>query len=478
MQMNGQQQATPNPVLSATWFYTAGVFALALWLLLCWPTLISMELVWRGSETYMHCYFIPAISLWLIWPLRQQINTQQFGSYFGLIALFASLTIWLVGFAADVNLIAHTGAISCLISILWCWLGNANFKLLRFPLLYLFFMVPFGEEANAPLQFVTAEMAVWLLQMSGIPVLHEGLYLTTPVGAFEVAEACSGVRFLIVALALACLFCHLNYRSWIKKLVFIAVLILFSIIANSFRAFFLIYLGESTNMAYGFGADHYFYGWVFFAVVILASFQIGARFADKEEEFTGSTTTTGDTQPKALVLSLLMLAGIAGWISMLTPVSPTVKTFVNQTQPLRPGLEPNHPYALTVTASMPQPNIGYYSASFAMRQSEGELISSENTLYDQKLWSLTDSKSVDIANSSLNRLLVTNGQGQRVVVLYRYQIGNMMMQSKAKAKMLQALYFLLGHQSLASIHVCFSEEAAEAQCQQLLAQSFSSSAEQ
>jgi exosortase len=88
-----------------------------------------------------------------------------------------------------------------------------------FPIFYLIFMVPFGEALNPPLQDITAILSVAMLQWSGIPVFREGLYLATPIGQFEVAVACSGLRFLIASVAIGTLFCYLTYRTWYKLLV-------------------------------------------------------------------------------------------------------------------------------------------------------------------------------------------------------------------------------------------------------------------
>ena len=71
-----------------------------------------------------------------------------------------------------------------------------------FPLAYLLFAVPLGDFLVGPLQDVTAVFTVWALQLTGIPVYLEGRFFYIPTGAFEVAEACSGIRYLIASLAL------------------------------------------------------------------------------------------------------------------------------------------------------------------------------------------------------------------------------------------------------------------------------------
>ena len=60
-------------------------------------------------------------------------------------------------------------------------------------------------EAVPELQRLTAHLAVAALQWTNIPVYLEGTLITIPSGAFEVAEACAGLRFLVVTLAIATL---------------------------------------------------------------------------------------------------------------------------------------------------------------------------------------------------------------------------------------------------------------------------------
>ena len=458
MQMMAKQSSFTPIDQTKIKFFGIGALLLAAWAWTFWSTLDSMEVVWRGSETYMHCYFIPLISLWLIWPLRHAINPQSFGSLWGLLLFIPSFILWLVGFAADVNLIAHFGAILCLVSLLWCWLGDSNFKVLRFPLLYLLFTVPFGEEANAPLQFVTAEMAVWLLQMTGIPVLHEGLYITTPVASFEVAEACSGVRFMIVALALAFLFSHMHFQGWKKRALFIGSLVILSIIANSFRAFFLIFIGEKSGMTYGFGADHYYYGWAFFAIVIFLSFHIGAKFGDKNEEILHLAEQTNRVRVIPVAISVMLLVTINSalftvWQPITPPEQPAELPAASNWQKIETNrLHPSYPYSLASSTFIGPEGLQYFTAQFAHRQSRGELISWSNKVFQQEDWSVKQQMHIEIANTPWTELSLVKRSGERLRLYYNYQVGTVITTDVRTVKLLQGLHFISAKNSRAILH--------------------------
>jgi len=109
-------------------------------------------------------------------------------------------------------------------------------------MLFMFFAVPFGQSLVAPLQDVTALIAVKGLQLSQVPVLWEGRLITTPFQAWEVAEACSAIRYVIPAAVLACLYADLSYRRWTLRLSFILSSVLLTVLANGLRVYVIIIL--------------------------------------------------------------------------------------------------------------------------------------------------------------------------------------------------------------------------------------------
>jgi EpsI family protein len=160
-------------------------------------------------------------------------------------------------------------------------LGKAAARGLLFPLLYAFFLVPVGEELVPPLQTVTAAIAMALLAVSG-PLAHlEGVFISTPRGYFEVAEACSGVQFLIAMIAFGALVANVCFRSWPRRIGFVAASIVVPVLANGIRAWATILIAHHTGIGFAAGFDHVLYGGVFFAVVMALLLAIGWRFFDR-----------------------------------------------------------------------------------------------------------------------------------------------------------------------------------------------------
>ena len=427
----------------------SGLIALLVgWALLFWPTLVDMEQVWRGSDTYMHCYLVPLISLWLI---REQPKLAPFTApvqWWPVLLVIPVVMVWLLSFAADIALGSHLMAILTLQLLLISWLGRTLAWQLRFPIFYLLFMLPFGEEFNLPLQEITADITVYLLHAAGVPVFREGLYLATPVGHFEVAVACSGLRFLIASLAIGCIFAHLYFKTWYRQWLFMAMMIVVSILANGARAFLLIWLAELSDMQLGFGADHYIYGWLVFALVLALMFWLGLRFADKPQlaPQTQTSVITVNQLPAGSTALLTMLAVIFvvfGWFSrtlplQIPPQEPALLAppsgFIATT---KPDWDISFPSSLRQGSARDSNGINWYQAEFAPRQTQGELINWNNHLFSPQRFTLLNQQQIQLACGEAALLQLASNTGDNRTLLYWYQVENLCTTDKLLVKALQ-----------------------------------------
>ncbi|WP_333797337.1 exosortase A [Rheinheimera sp.] len=442
---------------------------LILWALLFWPTLLQLESVWQGSDTYSHAYFIPVIVLWLLYRRQTDVQDLPKADWRLLILLVPLLFLWLIGFASDTGALAQLAAIVCLQLILAGWMGLRLAKHHQFAVFYLIFMLPFGEELHPLLQNITADLSVWFLHLAAIPVFREGLYLTTPVGHFEVAVACSGLRFLITSLAIGTLYAHLTYLSFVRQLLFLLALILFSVLANGLRAFLLIYIAEQTNMAYGFGDDHYVYGWLVFGLVLMIMFWLGGKFSDLPTENRNKPTTqssagnpndntaqTTERKTKGQGFTLAqfgyltaLFAGFMLWrLSLpLTPVpaAPSAALIASDVVPV-----PDSDWGIAFVASQKQSllkaadGFEFFRAEYAHRQQKGELVSWSNKLFKDKHWTITARR--PWLHNGLEAEIITlkSLSGSTRTVLYWYQVGDQTTVSSWRVKLAQTVALLSG----------------------------------
>lgn len=238
---------------------------------------------WWVSTTFNHCLLIPPIIAWLIWQRLPELKQLTPAAWWpGLLVVGTGAASWLLGEASGVDFARHLGLLLMLQGSVIAMLGKAVTQGIAFPLFYAFFLLPVGEEIVPVMQTVTAEIAAALLALSNVPAHLEGIFITTPTGYFQVAEACAGVRFLIAMAAFGALVANLCYRSWPRRLGFIALALGISVLANGFRAWGTIYVAERTgSTAFAESFDHVVYGGIFFAVVIAIILAIGWRFFDR-----------------------------------------------------------------------------------------------------------------------------------------------------------------------------------------------------
>src|SRR5262249_2170440 len=148
---------------------------------------------------------------------------------------------------------------------------------------------------------------------TGIPVLREGTYFSIPSGDFEIAKACSGIRYLIACLALGLLYSYLSYRSWRKRLLFTAASFVAPIIANGLRAYTIVLIADLSGMRLAVGIDHLIYGWLFFGALVALMFWVGRFFQDQPQVSDSIVIDGPDTSASAwkLVSAAVAVSSIA-----------------------------------------------------------------------------------------------------------------------------------------------------------------------
>ncbi|TPG43109.1 exosortase A [Sphingomonas koreensis] len=259
-----------------------GIVALAL-LALFRDDVATLADLWWTSTTFGHCLFIGPVIAWLVWQRRGDISQLQPVAWWpGLAIVVSGGSVWLVGAAASVDLFRQLGLIVMLQGAVVTILGPTIARALLFPMAYAFFLVPFGESMEGPLQTVTVTMIMPMLHAVGVPATVDGVLITIPNGYFEVAEACSGAKFEIAMIAFGTLVANVCFVSWRRRAAFIAMALVVPILANALRAFGTIYAAHLTSVAQATGYDHIVYGWIFFGLVMAAVLAIGWRWFDRD----------------------------------------------------------------------------------------------------------------------------------------------------------------------------------------------------
>jgi exosortase A len=308
--MNGATAWLPTP--AALRRMAPGLLLIGALLFLFRDTLGAMVAIWLRSDTFAHAFLVPPIVVWLIW--RQRDKLAQLPSrpvWWMVLPMAAMALLWLLGALAGLNAATQFALVGLLVLAVPLVFGLQVARALLFPLLFLFFAVPFGEFMVPSMMAWTADFTVAAVQLSGVPVFREGLQFVIPTGNWSVVEACSGVRYLIASFMVGTLFAYLNFKSLRKRLMFVAVSLMVPILANWLRAYLIVMIGHLSGNKLAVGVDHLVYGWAFFGVVIGVMFWIGARFADHDEP--PLATSAEKTSPQAMASVPVASNGLTPW---------------------------------------------------------------------------------------------------------------------------------------------------------------------
>ena len=419
------------------------------WAGLFYFTIESTVAIWYRSETFAHCFIILPICIYLIklrWKPLNEAKIQP--NYKVMLLLIPLLGMWLFGSLAKLLVIEQGAAFLILPFLIWAVMGNAVARILAFTMAFWMFSVPVGEFLVPQLQELTADITVWTLQLTGIPVYREGLYIAVPGGLFEVAVACSGIRYLIASFTLGTLFAYLNYKSVKKRVIFILFSIFLPLLANGIRAYGIVMIAYLSDMKYATGVDHLIYGWFFFGVVILIMFAVGNIWADpleeKEKEPVQNSKAPISPSIKA-TFAAAVLVGVSFFYKHLmeNPVSDfipqTSQLFVAEQRISDDTWLPIFNNA-TLEASGTEQGVDYYLAYYDRNVQGQELINSENKLFNFHTWSLVKNTS----HGQFNTMEITNLAGQRRLLAYTFVTPWVASPSALKVKLYQAVQALLG----------------------------------
>lgn len=280
---------------------------LSLWML--WPSVLSITHVWLNSQTYAHGMFIPVLALFLVWTRRQELAQLAPRIWpWGLLWVGVAALAWMLAHGVAVETAQHFALVAILPGLALLWLGPRVAWNIKFPLGYLFFAVPFGDFLIPPMMDLTARFAVLLLKLTAVPVYIDGYYISIPAADFVVVEACSGVRYLIAAVALGLVFSYLSYNSLWRRVAFMALAIALPILANVLRVYVIIMTAHLTDGQITLaGHGHVVVGWVLFGIVMLLMFWLGSFWIDRPHAAGAATEPDASASP-ALPRNLVSLS--------------------------------------------------------------------------------------------------------------------------------------------------------------------------
>lgn len=267
------------PVINASglfWF----ILLLAGSVPIFWIGIVSLGAAW-GTPEYSHGPLIPVISLFLF--LRElryypPPNPVVHDRWSGLVVVTLALVVAVLGNLARIPDIVTYAMIIWTSGVMLTVFGWKRGKLHQLPVFHLVFMLPLPQflywKLTILLQGISSVIGVWFVQQAGVAVFLEGNIIDLGVYKLQVAEACSGLRYLFPILSFSYLFAILYRGPLWHKLFLLLLAAPLTVLMNSIRIGVIGVLVDRHGIAQAEGFLHFFEGWVIFLACVAILFLV------------------------------------------------------------------------------------------------------------------------------------------------------------------------------------------------------------
>jgi exosortase D (VPLPA-CTERM-specific) len=226
-----------------------------------------------GSDDYSHGFFVPIISLFLIWQSRHRVVAAGIRpSWWGTGIVLVGLLVYVIGDYATLYVVLHLSLWIVIIGLVLSFIGPVAAREIAFPLSYLLASIPLPvflySALSGRLQLWSSALGVGCLQIVGVTAFREGNVIDLGPVQLQVAEACSGIRYLfpLTSLALLCAYLFRD-RMWKRVLLVLSALPI-SVLVNGLRIGIVGILVEFYGSQAAEGFLHLFEGWVLFMATL------------------------------------------------------------------------------------------------------------------------------------------------------------------------------------------------------------------
>jgi exosortase D (VPLPA-CTERM-specific) len=372
--------------------------------------------------------------------------------------------LFVLGDYATLYVMLHLSLWIVILGVTFSFMGLRALRVLAFPLTYLLTAIPLPiflyNSLSNQLQLWSSALGVGFLQAIDVTAFREGNVIDLGPVQLQVAEACSGIRYLfpLTSLALLCAYLYRD-RLW-KRIALVVSALPISIFINGFRIGIVGVLVEYYGPQAAEGFLHLFEGWVLFVatlglllleMLVLSkvhplpgSRRLSERFSlEMSPESTEPVAIRSDLshrmQPRvpAYVGSLALILPVAllsPWIGERQEIVPDRSAFVDfsmrigkwqgNPQPVEPQLISALRFDDYLLADYAAPGGGPLTLYMAYYQSQrkGQSAHSPQSCIPGGGWEITSKRTVNLPMDGLvepvNRVLIQKDRQKQLVVYW------------------------------------------------------------
>jgi exosortase D (VPLPA-CTERM-specific) len=279
-----------------------------------------------SMEEFSHGYLIPFIALFLVWQRRTELMQLEFrGSWAGPVVVVIGIALDIAGRAGSLWPFQHLALLIVIAGLVLSLGGWEALRILRVPLGILIFMIPLPNllmgALSAELQLVSSALGVWLMRLAGVAVFLQGNVIDLGSYKLEVAEACSGLRYLLPLMTIGFLAaCFYRAPLWKRLVVFLSSIPI-TVVMNSLRIAAIGVMVDRWGIGMAEGLLHQVQGWMMFmlstAILVLEVIVLTKIGKDRRPwrevfgfEFPGPLPAGATLRRRALPPSLLASSAV------------------------------------------------------------------------------------------------------------------------------------------------------------------------
>jgi exosortase len=232
----------------------------------------------RTNPYAAHVALVPPLAVVLLWTRRGELRSIRFRrSAVGLAVVGMAAAILIVGYRTAALSLQTVSFVAAAAGLALSAYGAIGVRRLAFALAFLLLMIPPPRDAVAAIspavQHLTAAVCGAILRVIGVPVIHDGILLGLVDVTLEVAEECSGLRFLAILFVITAAFARMVLPTRRAQMLLMALAIPVAVIANVARVVLTsagTYFGGPYVVT---GPSHYYIGkacWLAAFIVVMA----------------------------------------------------------------------------------------------------------------------------------------------------------------------------------------------------------------
>ena len=466
----------PPLLASRLWLVGLTIGALALICLSGRDGLLNLYDRWTHEDEYGYGFLIAALVPFLLWKRRGLLlSASNETRWPGLLMLLVVQLCTILAAAGESYYVEQVAVILSILSVGLVLFGMGAFRVLL-PLAVLMLLtvpLPYTLQAilTIKLQLLSTDLGVVFIRLIGMPVYVEGNIIDLGGFQLQVAEACSGLRYLLPLICISFLAAYLYKARFWKKAIVVFSAGPLTILTNSFRIAVTAVLVDKFGNQMAEGFIHQFEGWfIFLAAVFLLGIEIfileGFRWPNlqlEETEPSAGVSKVAISIRAALPLALatVICAGGLGATAAIASLSSSASylpraNFVDfprqvadwrgAPQDLEPGiadtLKATDYYLGNFYRSSNTPPVNVFVAYYDSL-SKGAAIHSPRVCLPGSGWEFVSFEERNFAElgsgiqGTYNRVLIQNGT-QKMLMYYWYQ-----MEERRVANEFNMKYYLL-----------------------------------